>query len=309
MREMATGFAAPPMAGEVLYQTPSGVRFADVDVLEREYDVEAAVPDLPALLDVFTEHTRKARAVLPGVFGISYGPTKEERLDVFPGRLGGPVVVFVHGGYWQSLTAEDFSCVALGLTARGATVVIPNYALCPTVTIDEIVRQHRAAVAWTYRNIADFGGDPNRIAVVGHSAGAHGAAMLLLTPWADVFGLPADVVKGACAISGLFDLRPLLHTSHQHRLRLTADTVLRNSPVLTPPETAPPLLVTYGVDQTDEFIRQSADFHSTWRSAGLPCTLWDRLAVNHYDELLALVDGDSDLTRRVLGLADSRLDA
>ena len=215
------------------------------------------------------------------------------------------MVVFVHGGYWQSLTAEDFSCVATGLTAHGATVVIPNYALCPMVTIDEIVRQQRAAVAWTYRNIAEFGGDPESICVVGHSAGGHGAAMVLLTRWAEVFGLPADIVKGACAISGLFDLRPLLHTSHQHPLRLTAGTVLRNSPVLSPPTIAAPLLITYGADQTREFIRQSVDFHTSWSAAGLPCTLWEQSAVNHYDELLTLTDADSELTRRILTLADS----
>jgi arylformamidase len=297
----------PPATGDVLYQAPSGLRFTDADVLEHEYDVDAPVPDLPMLLDVFADRTRRARDELPATFGIRYGPTVDERLDIFPGQPGGPVIVFVHGGYWQWLAAEDFSFVATGLTALGATVVIPNYALCPTVTIDEIVRQHRAAIAWTYRRIAEFGGDPERIAVVGHSAGAHGAAMVLLTRWVEAFGLPADVLKGACAISGLFDLRPLLHTSHRHRLRLTADTVIRNSPVLTPPASAPPLVVTYGVDQTDEFIRQSADFHTAWRAAGLACELWERPAVNHYDELLALADAESDLTRRVLALTEPPL--
>jgi len=198
--------------------------------------------------------------------------------------------------------------VATGLTAAGATVVVTNYALCPTVTIDEIVRQHRAAIAWTHRNIADYGGDPQRIAVVGHSAGGHGAAMVLLTRWVENYGLPADVVKGACAISGAFDLRPLVHTSLQAQLRLTADTVLANSPVLTPPSDSPPLLITYGVDQTDEFIRQSSDFDATWRAAGLPCARWERLGVNHYDELLALTEADGDLIAPVIALTEGRLD-
>ncbi|MDG4665511.1 alpha/beta hydrolase [Mycobacterium sp. 236(2023)] len=265
------------------------------------------MPDLVTLLGEFAARTQRARTTLQASFGLKYGPTVHERLDVFPGEPGGPVVVFVHGGYWRSLAAEDFSCVATGLTAAGATVVITNYALCPTVTIDEIVRQHRAAIAWTYHHIASFGGDRRRIAVVGHSAGGHGAAMMLLTRWAHNYALPADVIKGVCAISGLFDLRPLVYTSVQTQLRLTADTVLANSPLLMPPGAAPPLLITYGTLQTDEFIRQSVDFHAAWEGAGLPSAAWKRRDRNHYDELLALTEPGADLIAPILALTEGRL--
>jgi len=297
-------FPAARETGEPLYQTPSGARFTDRDVLERQYDIRSSVPDFDALAATFDQLTTQARADLPSVLGVHYGPSVDERLDIFPGRRGGPVIVFVHGGYWSSLAAEDFSFVAAGLTESGATAVVTNYGLCPTVTIDEIVRQHRAAIAWTYRNIGRYGADPHRMAVVGHSAGGHGIAMLLLTRWAENYGLPVNVIKGACAISGLFDLRPLPYTSQQEHLRLTADAVLRNSPILTPPLESPPLLVTYGLDQTDEFIRQSSDFASAWGAAGLACVAWPRPGVNHFDELLALGAADSDLTLRVVALTE-----
>lgn len=301
-------FPGTRTTGEALYRTPAGIRFTDVDTLEAEYDIERSVADFEAVIAEFVERTRRARAELPSVLAIPYGPTVDERLDVFPGRPGGPVVIFVHGGYWRSMAAEDFSFVAAGLTEAGATVVVTNYGLAPAVTVDEIVRQHRAAVAWTYRNIADFGGDPRRIAVAGHSAGAHGVAMLLLTRWVENYGLPIDVIKGASAISGLFDLRPLQHTSQQRQLRLTADVVLRNSPMLAPPPESPPLLVAFGLEQTSEFLRQSTDFASTWAGAGLSCTTWARPGLNHFDELFAFSASDSDLTTRMLALTQGRLE-
>lgn len=297
-------FPGTRQTGEPLYQSPSGTRFTDRESLENEYDIEASVPDFESVLQEFGKRTAEARTDLPSTLGVAYGPTVDERLDIFPGAPDGPVVVFIHGGYWRSLAAEDFSFVAGGLTAAGATVVVTNYGLCPAVTIDEIVRQHRAALAWTYRNIAAYGADPQRITVVGHSAGGHGAIMLLLTRWVENYGLPIDLIKGVCAISGLFDLRPLAFTSQQEQLRLTGDTVLRNSPILVPPPHSPPVLVAYGADQTREFIRQSEDFTAVWRTAGLPCTAWPRPGLNHFDELFGLTDADGDLTTRILALAD-----
>ncbi|OAN33010.1 alpha/beta hydrolase [Mycolicibacterium iranicum] len=302
-------FPGTRQTGEPLYQAPSGIRFTDRDSLEREYDIDRSVRDIDSLLETFEKLTTTARDELSLVAAIHYGPTVDERLDIFPGVPDGPVVIFIHGGYWRSMAAEHFSFVAGGLTASGATVVVTNYGLCPAVTIDEIIRQHRAAIAWTYRNIARYGADPTRIAVVGHSAGGHGIAMLLLTRWMETYGLPNDIIKGACAMSGLFDLRPLPYTSHQEQLRLTADVVLRNSPILTPPLDSPPLLVTYGTDQTSEFKRQSTEFASAWRTAGVPCVTWPRAKVNHFDELLALADADSELTLRVLALTGGHLDA
>lgn len=301
-------FPGTRVTGETLYQTPTGIRFTDVQTLELEYDIENSIADFDSVIAESGRRTQRVRAELPSVLAIPYGPTVDERLDVFPGRPGGPVVVFVHGGYWRSMAGEDFSFVAAGLTAAGATVVVTNYGLTPAVTIDEIVRQHRAAVAWTYRNIADYGADPERIAVAGHSAGGHGVAMLLLTRWAEDYGLPIDVIKGASAISGLFDLRPLQFTSQQRQLRLTADVVLRNSPILIPPPESPPLLVTYGLEQTSEFLRQSTDFATSWQAAGLTCSTWARPGLNHFDELYAFSEPDGELCTRLLALTEGRLE-
>jgi autotransporter passenger strand-loop-strand repeat protein len=152
-------------------------------------------------------------------FDLSYGTHPGERLDIFPAQAAGaPVNIFVHGGYWHRLDKADFSFVARAFRPAGAATVVINYALMPSVDMDELVRQCRAAVAWTWLNAPSFGSDPDRLYVSGHSAGGHLTAMLLATDWAS-FGCPADVVKGGVAISGL---NPYLPTIVAHSLGIEA---------------------------------------------------------------------------------------
>lgn len=286
-----------------LYQTPGGRVFNSIEELNQEYDIDASVPDFNSIGKRFARESADAREELDCTLDIPYGSTIAERLDVFHGEPGGPVVVFIHGGYWRTLTSKEFSFVARGLVARGATVIIPTYALCPAVTIDEIVRQHRAVITWVYNHAADFGADPTRLVVTGHSAGAHGVAMVLATDWENDYGLPSDIIRGACAISGLFDLQPLPYTFVQPYLQLTWEQVLRNSPILNLPKTSPPLLVTRGGKQTSEFLRQSDDFYAAWKATGLPGEHWIQPERNHFDELYPLTESDSELTNKIMKLA------
>ena len=144
---------------------------------------------------------------------LAYGSDASERLDVFtPKAPGAPVLVYIHGGYWRALDKRDQSFVAPPFVAAGAMVVLPNYALCPAVTIEHIVLQIVASLAWVWRHAAEHGGDRSRIVVAGHSAGGHLAAMMLACDWRAVApDLPADLVKGALAVSGVFELEPLRH--------------------------------------------------------------------------------------------------
>lgn len=274
--------------------------FATQEELDGQYDLTRTVPDLGFYDRFYGEESALVRAELDHRLDVPFGPTLAEHVDIYPAGDGAPVFIYVHGGYWARRTSREFGFVARGPVSRGVATVVTNYALCPYVTMDEIVRQTRAAVAWVYRNARSFGGDPERIHVAGHSAGGHLTSMLLSTPWEDDYGLPTDIIKSATVISGLFDLAPFPYTGLQPKLQLTWDQVQRNSPILHIPHQAPPLLVAYGEDEPSEMVRQSEDYLAAWKSGGLE---GDRLVLsgkNHYDVIDGFLDAKSPLCSAVL---------
>jgi arylformamidase len=276
--------------------------FATQEDLDAQYDLRTLFPEAASLYEAFCEReSGKAREDLIHHLDVPFGPTLAEHVDLYPAGEGAPVLVYVHGGFWALRTAREFGFVARGPASRGVATVVTNYALCPAVTIDEVVRQTRAAVAWAYRNARSFGGDPERLHVAGHSAGGHLVAMVLATDWPGDYGLPADIIKSATAISGLFDLAPFPYTFLQPKVQLTWDQVRRNSPILHLPATAPPLLVAYGEVETAEFKRQSEDFLAACKENGLS---GERLVIsgkNHYDVIDGLLDAGSPLLSGILG--------
>lgn len=280
--------------------------FATQEELDAQYDLPRTVPDVEVYSEFYERESERARSDLEHRLGVRFGPTLAEYVDVYPAGHtpageAAPVLVYVHGGYWARRTAREFGFVARGPASKGVATVVTNYALCPYATMDEIVRQTRAAVAWVHQNARSFGGDPERIHLAGHSAGAHLVAMALLTDWEGDYGLPSDIAKGATMISGLYDLAPLPYTLLQPKLQLSWDQVLRNSPVLHPPDHAPPLLVVHAEHETPELIRQSEDFLSTWKAKGLECDPLVLPGKNHYDAMDGFLDAGSPLCSAVLG--------
>ncbi len=241
--------------------------------LDRMYNNRALVPEHATHFARWAEASDDARAAHPCQTDIAYGPGPMETLDVFPSsQPGAPVVVFIHGGYWRSLDKSDHSFIAPAFKNLGGCVFIPNYALCPAVTIPQITLQMVQALAWIYRNAKKYGGDPSRIYVVGHSAGGHLAAMLLDCLWPQVGkDLPADLVKGALSISGLYDLEPLMHTPFlKDSLRLTPEQVRLASPALLPAPRKGVLYTVAGADESAEFIRHNKLIQQAWGKKVVP---------------------------------------
>jgi arylformamidase len=273
--------------------------------IDAAYNPSLQVADAAAELRHFAEAAQRARATLRHQLDLPYGATLAETLDIFPadpsaqgsGPGAAPVFVFLHGGYWRALSSRDFSGIALGLQRRGITTVLVNYALCPQVTIDEIVRQVRAALAWVLRHIGAHGGDAQRVAIGGHSAGGHLTAMALLTRWAEDYGLPADPFRAALAISGLYDLNPLRYSYLQPMIQLDEGVIRRQSPAFlaSTRRSTTPLWLTWGGDESDEFAHQSRLMHDAWQAAGNPGVLSVQAGRNHFSALHGFEDPASPL--------------
>jgi arylformamidase len=249
--------------------------------LERMYNNRALVTDHMDYLQRWAEDSAQVRANQPCVLDVPYGAGGGETLDVFPAARtapgGVPVLVFIHGGYWQALDKSDHSFIAPAFTQAGFCVVVVNYALCPgtpaaPVTIPHILRQMEKAVAWVAQNIASHGGDPGRITVAGHSAGGQLAAMLLTSVWSLIAGnLPDGLVRNALSISGLHDLEPLMHTArYQAALQLTDQQVLQCSPARLLEPAVGTLFCAVGADESPEFIRQNHLMQQAWGSHFVP---------------------------------------
>jgi len=273
-------------------------QFASQAEIDAQYNAGAAVADSAERLRRHGEQSAEARARLRSSLRIAYGPTLDETLDVFPAeRPGAPVFVFIHGGYWRRFAAADYHLVALGLVPLGITTVCVDYSLCPKVTIDEITRQCRAALAWTLRRIGEHGGDPARVAVGGHSAGGHLGAMCLETHWDEDYGLARDPLAAAVLVSGIYDLEPLRYSYLQPSIQLDDGIVRRNSPMFRVRPSATPALLTWGADESEEFARQSSEFHAAWRAAGNPGELLPQPGANHFSAIDGFADPQSALCR------------
>ncbi len=280
---------------------------ATQEELDAQYNLRAIIPEAATSYEEFCERESEGlRAELRHRLDVPFGPTLAEHVDVYPapgeasGGRGAPVLVYVHGGFWVLRTSKEFGFVARGPASSGVATVVTNYALAPAAKIGEMVRQTRAAVAWAYRNAGSFGGDPERLHVVGHSAGGHLVATLLMTDWEGEYGLPKGIIKSATAVSGLYDLSPFPYTFLQPKLGLTAEEVLEYSPILHLPDEAPPLLLPYGEKETDGFKGQSEDFLAAWKDAGLDGALLPIPGKDHFDILDGFLDAGSPLLSPIL---------
>ncbi len=237
---------------------------------DKQYNARAMIADHAQIFERWKSRSQEARSQLRCHLDVPYGPSAAEKLDVFPAEgKSEALLVFIHGGYWRSLDKKDFSFLAPALTRRGVTLALPNYGLCPKVGIEDIVKQHLLAIAWLWHNGVRYGVNPGRLYVAGNSAGGHLTAMMLAARW-NVYmpELPYNLVKGGLAVSGIYDLEPLVDAPFVNvDLKLDRALARRLSPVSMPPATTAPLYTAVGGNESDEFKRQNALIAKTWRYA------------------------------------------
>ncbi len=281
--------------------------------LDAQYDARARVPQHMEIIERWAKASALVRSAAPAVLDLRYGDGDGATLDLFPATAGtapaagAPVLVFIHGGWWRALDKSDFSFLAASFAAHGVLLVVPNYALCPKASIEQQALQMTQAVAWVRANAAAHGGDASRLAVVGHSAGGHLAAMLLSCRWKEVApDLPAQPLAGALAISGLFDLEPLRHVRWlQPDLRLTPASVARLSPAFFPRPKAGKLYAVAGLEESEEFLRQNRLIRDVWGPTTVPvCETLP--GMHHFNVLESLADPAGRLHELALRLVDLR---
>ena len=263
---------------------------------EIEYNNRARVPENPALMAGWARDAAAYRE-RHAPRAVAYGPGVRNTIDVFPGDDQGPIVVFIHGGYWQALDGSSFSHCARGLNAHGISVAIPTYDLCPQVTVDAIIQQMRAAA----RELARLG---HSLVISGHSAGGHLAACMLATDWAAYdASLPKDLVIAAYAISGLFDLVPLVGTSINKALRLDATAAKAASPLFWKPPVRGRLDAMVGGNESAEYFRQSQTMVQRWGEASVTTRFGVVSDANHFTAIAPLADPNSPMVQRLKELA------
>jgi arylformamidase len=262
---------------------------------EAEYNNRARVPEHPVVMAGWVKDAADYRERHPPRL-LRYGPGERNRIDLFAGSSAGPLVVFIHGGYWQALDGSSFSHCARGLNAHGISVAVPTYDLCPAVTVADIITQMRMAS----RELARLG---HPLVVSGHSAGGHLAACMLATDWpAFDPSLPENLVSAAYAISGLFDLPPLVRTSINKALQLDDASAKAASPLFSAPPARGSLDAVVGGNESAEYFRQSRTIVEAW-GRGIATRFGTVPDANHFTAIAPLADPDSPMVLRLKELA------
>ena len=266
---------------------------------EAEYNNRRRVPESLAIAARWAAASAAYAKAAHAELDQPYGSGERQKYDLFhaPDRRGG-LIVYIHGGYWQRGDRKEYAFIAEAFNRQGLDVAIPSYTLCPAASVVDIVAELRLCLAAIWQKTRAHP------LVIGHSAGGHLTAAMLATDWSRIAGVPATLLSVGCAISGLFELAPLVGTSLNDALRLDAASAREASPLLWPP---PPkersLLAAVGELESGEFHRQSRDIVASWATAGLRTEYLSVPNTNHFTILDALVRPDGALFKRVVALA------
>lgn len=270
-------------------------RYREMDqaALDAAYDNGRAVVESAKFITDWERRSAEIALLRPRYLDLRYGPRERNRIDYFAADAPDcPVLVFVHGGYWQSRAKELFRFLAPGPLAHGIGLALVGYTLAPEARLSEIVDEVHTALSWLGAMLHKYDADASRIFLSGWSAGGHLTAA----------ALDHHAVRGGLAISGLYDLEPIRLSYLNEKLRLEADDVVPLSPLQNIPEDSPPLIVSYGTDELPELQRQSEEYAAARDAAGLPGRIEPIEGCNHYTMLEELANPRGALMELVLEL-------
>jgi arylformamidase len=263
---------------------------------EREYSPSSCVAAIEPFLDAYVARSRDAETRFRCQKNLLWGERPDEKFDYFPAvSPDAPLLVYIHGGYWQEHSKDESLFAAPDCVGNGIAYAAIDYTLAPKVSVGFIVEQCRRAIASLHRQAATLGFDRGRIYVSGNSAGAHLAAMLLVQGWQAAYGIADDVIAGAVLLSGVYDLEPLMGTYIDVALHLTGEDVAVLSPLRLKPGRPVRTIVAWGDNETTEFKRQSRAFAAALVRSGFPVSAFELPETNHFDIVFGLAHRGSVL--------------
>ena len=273
------------------------------DDVERHFNPRNTVPDPQALLDEYARKSAETRNGIRGRYDLRYGKGEKETLDLhLPyGAPNGMLVVFIHGGYWRGLDKSDHSFVVPTFTEAGVVLANVNYDLCPSVTLDTMVEEIERAVLYCHGNAREWGADPARLFLVGHSAGAHLAASMLINDWSR-HDLPAGPIRGLVGLTGIYEPEVILRVSVNEEARVAPEVAARHDCLARPPRGNARVLVAAGGGEPQGWIDQTRAYAAVCASAGLDAECVIVEGVNHFSLLERAVTAGTPLNRSIHAL-------
>ena len=281
--------------------------FLDYDQaeLDRAYDQAAYAPNIDQLRKRRIANSQLVIKRIGEPDRVAYGPTEIEKLDIYGcPRAGAPIMIFIHGGAWKNGIAREHAFAAEMFVKSGANFVVPDFASVEQVggSLLTMADQVRRAIAWVYTNGANFGGDPKRLYVCGHSSGAHLTSCALITDWQAGYNMPADIIKGGICISGMYDLKPVRLSARSNYVKFDDRTEQELSAIRQLDRLKAPVIVAYGSEETPEFQRQNRDFAAAIKAAGKPVELTLCEQYNHFEMAETLANPFGHIGRAALRL-------
>ena len=271
--------------------------------LNNQYNIRLHVPEFADYFERWEQLSKEAREKYQLVKDIRYGDHGRECLDVFPSaKPNSKTLVYIHGGYWHLFDKSKFHFIADAFYDNDVTTVLINYPLAPAATIGEMVASCRKAILWLHKNVQQFNGDPQQLYIMGNSAGAHLAAMLLEQEWMQKNA--ALFIKGVCLLSGIFNLLPIQLLQLNSILNISNEIAMHNSPVALIPAANCPVLVCVGGDETDEFTCQSKALYDAWKDKNVAIKFLELPGINHYSMLELLLHKTASLPIAVCKMMD-----
>lgn len=292
---IGTGLAATALAitGSASAANPKVWLDYDQEALDKAYDQKNYAPNMKTVLGRYGTNSDLTRSRLGEPKRLAYGESKVEALDLYAtDQAKAPIHIFLHGGAWRAGTAKPYGFLAEPFVRRGAHFLIPDFTnvLENDGKLMPMTEQVLRSIAWAYKNADSFGGDKDRIYISGHSSGGHLAGVAVTTDWDKDYGVPADIIKGAVLVSGMFDLKPVRLSSRSGYVAITDEIEQRLSPLRHLDKLNTPLLVVYGDQETPEFMRQSKDFAAAVEKTGKPVQLIEGQGYNHFEIIETLAN-------------------